>query len=152
VTSGQWRYTAWQFIPQGFTGLTNFILNNRYNDGGPYSWAVQLGFNAATGLVTDDNGRTEIPLNYVTGQWAEIRVDFDLDANTISEYYNGTLLASGVWATGTSPILELGAVDLFANTGSVVYYDDMSLVQIPAPASFALLGLGGLIAGRRRRA
>jgi hypothetical protein len=152
VTSGQWSYTAWQYIPQGFTGLTNFILNNVYNDGGPYQWAVQLGFNSATGLVTDDNGRTEVPINYVVGQWAEIRVDFDLTANTISEYYNGTLLSSGAWAAGVTPVLALGGVDLFANTGSVVYYDDMSLRQIPAPGSLGLLGLAGLVAARRRRA
>lgn len=151
VTSGQWRYTAWQFIPQNYTGLTDFILNSVYNNNGPYQWAVQLGFNATTGLVTDDNGRTENPVNFVRGQWAEIRVDFDLTANTIAEYYNGQLLSTGTWNSTAYPALSFQAVDLFANTGTVVYYDDMSLTQIPAPAGAAVLGLGGLLAARRRR-
>jgi MYXO-CTERM domain-containing protein len=151
VTSGQWSYVAWQYIPQEFTGLTNFIMNNAYNDGGPYQWAVQLGFNATTGLVTDDNGRTENPISFVRGQWAEIRVDFDLTNNTIAEYYNGALLSTGTWNSASYPALAFASVDLFANTGSVVYYDDMSLTPVPAPASLGLLGLAGLVAGRRRR-
>jgi MYXO-CTERM domain-containing protein len=151
VSSGQWSYRAWQFIPQDFTGLTDFILNSQYNNGGPYQWAVQLGFDAATGLVTDDNGRTENSVSFVRGQWAEVRVDFDLTANTIAEYYNGALISSGSWTSNGYTALTFQAVDLFANTGSVVYYDDMSLTQVPAPAGAAVLGLGGLLAARRRR-
>ncbi len=146
VTTGQWSYVAWQFIPTGFTGDTYFILNNVYNHGGPYNWAVQLKFVGTTGRVLDDNGRAENVINYVRGAWAEIRVDFDLNANTLSEYYNGALLASGTWATGGA--IALGGVDLFANNASPVYYDDMTL--IPTPAGLALLGLGAL-ANRRRR-
>lgn len=152
VASGQWSYVAWQYIPQGFTGNTNFILNNAYTDGGPYQWAVQLGFNATTGLVTDDLGRTNNPVSLVFNQWAEIRIDFDLGANTIAEYYNGSLLASGTWNSASYPALALAGVDLYANTGSVVYYDDMSLTAVPAPASLGLIGLSGLVATRRRRA
>lgn len=151
VTSGAWRYTAWQYIPQDFTGVTDFILNSQYNDGGPYQWAVQMGFDATTGRVTDDNGRTSNVVNLVRGQWAEIRVDFDLTANTISEFYNGSLVATGTWNSASYPALALQSVDLYAATGSVVFYDDMSLAQIPTPSGAAVLGLGGLLVARRRR-
>jgi MYXO-CTERM domain-containing protein len=151
VTSGAWSYTAWQFIPQDFTGVTDFILNSQYNNGGPYQWAVQLGFDAATGLVTDDNGRASNTVSFLRGTWAEVRVDFDLTANTIAEYYNGSLVASGTWNSVSYPALAFEGVDLFASTGSVVYYDDMSLTQVPAPAGAAILGLGGLLVTRRRR-
>jgi len=149
VNTGQWTYSAWQFIPQGFSGDTFFILNNVYNDGGPYNWAVQLKFSGSAGTVIDDNGRAGNAVNFVRGQWAEIRVDFDLNANTLSQYYNNSLIASGTWASAGA--IELGAVDLFANNASIVFYDDMSLSRIPAPSAMALFGLGGLVAMRRRR-
>lgn len=152
VTSGQWVYSAYQYIPQEFAGTTYFIMNNLYNDGGPYAWAVQLTFNGTTNMVTDTNGRTGTPIPLVRGAWTQIRVDFDLDANTISQYYNGSLVASGAWASGTTPVLALGAVDLFANNASPVYYDDMDLRGIPAPAALSLMGLAGVFASRRRRA
>ena len=149
ITAGQWSYVAWQYIPQDFTGSTYFILNNVYNNGGPYNWAVQILFDGTTGLVTDDNGRSENVINFTRGAWAEIRVDFDLTNNTLTEYYNGATLATGTWAAGGA--VALGGVDLFASGSSNVYYDDMSLTRVPAPASLALLGLGGLAVGRRRR-
>jgi hypothetical protein len=132
VTTGQWSYRAWQFIPAGWAGDTYFILNNAYVNGGTGTqWAVQMRFQSTTGLVIDDNGRTENPINYVTGQWAEIRVDFDLTANTITEYYNGALLSSGTWTTPTG-LRELQAVDLFANASPAVFYDDISLAPVGA--------------------
>ena len=33
-TSGQWVYTAWQYVPTNFTGQSYFILLNTYNDAG----------------------------------------------------------------------------------------------------------------------
>lgn len=148
VAAGPWTYTAWQYIPGAFTGTTYFILNNMYTDGGPYDWSVQLSFDGATGFVLDDL-RTSAPLPFVRDAWAEIRVEFDLTANTIAQYYNGNLIASGTWTTGTSSLLNLAAVDLYGGTGTNVYYDDMRL--IPAPGGAALLGLAGLVAARRRR-
>ncbi|MFI4872544.1 MAG: PEP-CTERM sorting domain-containing protein [Phycisphaerales bacterium JB061] len=47
------------------------------------------------------------------------------------------------------------AVQSFLNDGNIadisIAVDDASLVLVPAPASAALLGLGGLVAARRRR-
>lgn len=44
--------------------------------------------------------------------------------------------------------LSAGAVDNIANG---LYVDDVSFSRVPTPASTALLGLGGLVATRRRR-
>ena len=152
VTSGAWSFSIDQFIPTSFTGTTYFILNSVYNDGGPYQWAVQLDFNPTTGagLIQDSIRGGSNPVSFVRGQWANIRIDFDLTANTISQYYNGSLIKSGTWATAGYPALSLQGIDLYGGTGTDVYYDNASLV--PAPASLALLGLGGLLAARRRRA
>jgi len=149
VTSGAWSYQISQYIPQGFTGTTYFILNSVYNDGGPYQWAVQLDFPSATGIIADSIRTGEAPITFVTGQWATIRIDFDLTANTISQYYNGNLILASTYATAGYPALTFQGVDLYGGTGTEVFYDNASLV--PAPAALSLLGMAGLFAGRRRR-
>lgn len=147
ANSGVWTYTAHMFIPDNFTGTTYFILTNTYNHGGPYDWSVQLQFPSATPLILDDL-RTEGAVSYVRNQWAEIRVVADLTNDVCDTYYNGTLLSTGTWTTGSASALNIGGVDLFANGSSSVYYDDLSLV--PEPASLSLLALGGLALLRRR--
>jgi len=56
-------------------------------------------------------------------------VEIDLDADWQEFYYNGQLLTAKSWTDGVSGdgALNIGAVDLFANGASSVYYDDMSL-------------------------
>lgn len=148
-TSGQWTLTAHQYIPTGgLTASTYFIVNNEYNHGGPYTWAVQMRFDPLTGMVVDDNRAEVNPIPVVFDQWAEIRLEIDLDTDTLETYYNGTLLSMGTYTLGAGDPLEIANLDLFT-TGGVAYYDDISL--IPAPASAMLLALGGAVAMRRRR-
>ena len=49
-TSGQWVYTAFQFIPTDFQGYSYFILLSDYLDGAGQDnkWAVQLRFDSTT--------------------------------------------------------------------------------------------------------
>ena len=70
----------------------------------------------------------------ITGQWVELRVEIDLDADTQTVFYNNQMLYTGSWTDGQSGggALNIGAVDLFANGASVVYYDDMVLEPIAA--------------------
>ena len=130
-TSGQWIYTAWQYIPSNMTGLSYFILLNHYNDGGPYNWSATVSFDGSTGMMTDFTGGATLP--YTADAWKEIRVEIDLDADTQSFYYDGQLLYSAVWAGyngGTGPAtMEIAAVDLYANGATSVYYDNMSLAR-----------------------
>jgi hypothetical protein len=60
-----------------------------------------------------------------------LRVEIDLNSDNQDFYYNDQLLYSGSWADGVSGggILAIGAVDLFANGASSVFYDDISLVE-----------------------
>lgn len=133
-TSGAWTYTAFVYIPNDLDGLTYFILNNTYEANFDYDWAVEIHMDPGTGMVTEEiqnsygNGTNEVPIVY--DQWVEIRVEFDLDNNTVESYFNSQLLASGDWNIRLGGLLELQAVDLYAPHAATVYYDDMSLEAV----------------------
>jgi hypothetical protein len=134
VTDGQWVYTAWQYIPDNMVGQHYFILLNTYADGGPNNWTLQLCFDSTSGNVFDDSAATcsGNSLPFVTDQWAEIRVEIDLDADLFDLYYNnGLLIDNGIWSQHTSGggDTAIGAVDLWSNGATSVYYDDMSLLE-----------------------
>ena len=126
-TSGVWVYKAWQYIPTSFAGQSYILLLNTYNDGGPYNWSTQVSFNSTTGTVVADPNGESLPL--IVGQWVEIRVVIDLDANQQTFYYGNQLLFQGSWTEGMSGggILNIAAIDLFANNAGPIYYDDLML-------------------------
>ncbi|MEZ4645933.1 MAG: FixG Ig-like domain-containing protein [Chloroflexota bacterium] len=133
-TAGKWVYTAWQYIPGSFSGHTYFILLNTYADAGPNNWSVILCYNSTTGQLIDDtvgDCSTGTAVSYVTNQWAEIRVEIDLDTNWFDLYYNGSLFTSDQWTehVSGSGALNIAAVDLYANGANSVYYDDISLSE-----------------------
>ena len=47
-----------------------------------------------TGLLNSSEGAGDENVPIVMDAWAEIQVDIDLNANTVSSYYNGTPVAS----------------------------------------------------------
>jgi hypothetical protein len=131
IISGVWTYTAWQFIPDDFEGLSYFILLSDYTDGAGQNnkWAVQLGFDSNTGEVISEHGGESLP--YTTGEWIEIRVEIDLDSDWMEIYYEDDLLEEKAYTSSVnndgSGFLKIAAVDLFANLATSVYYDDLSL-------------------------
>ena len=134
-TFGQWTYTAWQYIPEDFVGESAFILLCKYEDSGERIWSTQLRFNADTGVVHSDNDGNELPL--ILGEWVEIRVEIDLDNDIQQIYHAGDLLVEKSWKDGVSGggIANIGAVDLFANFATSIYWDDISLTgDNPIPA------------------
>lgn len=135
-TSGQWVYTAWQYIPDDFAGISYFIMLNSYDDAGAnLNWSAQLKFDSATNQVSNDGGVNPGTLPLVKGQWVELRLEIDLTADTGAVYYDNQLLYQGTWSGQVSGngAVRIGAVDLFANSASVIYYDDMSLVDVTPP-------------------
>lgn len=133
-SAGIWVFTAWQYIPTGFSGQTYFILLNTYNDGGPYNWSCQVSFNSNGNVVLSDGDGGTLPM--IIGQWVELRVEINLDQDLQIFYYNGQMLYQKSWTNGVSGggLLQFGAVDLFANGASSVYYDNLSLLPFePTP-------------------
>ncbi|HSL18528.1 MAG TPA: hypothetical protein VLB51_11545 [Methylomirabilota bacterium] len=132
IDDGYWTLTAWQFIPTGFTGQSYFIVLNQYDAGGAgNNWSVQVYFDPVTSLIVNDGTATELPVSIVTNAWVELRLEIDLENDLQEFYYNGQLLYQGSWSNGVSGagITSIGAINLFANGASSIYYDDLSLVR-----------------------
>lgn len=129
-TSGQWVYTAWQYIPTGFSGQSYFLLLNDYNDGSPYNWSTQLQFDSISNQVISEFEDTTLPL--VLDEWVEIRVEIDLDGDQQTVYYGGQMLTQKSWTEGVTGggTLNIAAVDLYANSATSVYYDNLSLTPL----------------------
>lgn len=150
ATSGKWEFTGKFFMTQNFTGTSYFIMLNQYNHGGPYNWSVQINFDAATGLATEDiRGQATVP--FLKGAWNDLFIGIDLDANKKDVKINGLALASGVDWKDASGQQAIAAIDLYANNAAPVYYDDLALRLVPEPASIAGLALGAMALLRRRR-
>jgi len=66
---------------------------------------------------------------YVIDGWGEVRVEIDFVNDWQDVYYNDVLWLSKSWTNGTSTggILALDAVDLWGESGTAVYYDDLSV-------------------------
>jgi hypothetical protein len=130
VNAGGWRYSAWQYIPNGFTGQTYFILLNAFRDNGSRNWSTQVYFNGSTNRVHSDFDNSEAVL--VKGRWVELRVDIDFAANQQRFFYDGVQLYQKSWTAGTTGggTINLAAVDLYGNGSGPVYYDDLALAAI----------------------
>lgn len=137
LTSGRWTLTAWQYIPTGgLTANVYFILNNVYSHGGPYTWATQLNCSSTTATVTDDL-RTGTPQPIVFDQWVEYRLEIDLGANTVVNYYNGAQVSAGVYNIRGGPV-AIENLNLYS-AGGTCNWDDIRVafaprdLQAPAP-------------------
>ncbi len=140
--SGVWNLRAWQYVPSGLTSTTYFLVQKEYNDGGPYQWSIQLRFDP-DGTVHGDCGAADncTPTTWNANAWNEIYANIDLDADVVELYYNGLLVGSYQWTAGIFGNDSgcpaggcIGAIDLFADGSSPVYYDDLELTAGgPAP-------------------
>jgi len=138
VTGGRWVMKAMQYIPSGTTGNNFFILLNTYADGGAGNdWSVQWNMDLAAGTINLELGSGSAKIVY--DQWVELKFIIDLDGNTIEEYYNGELISTSVWDDNDHD--TIGAIDLYGNSASPVYYDDITIeeyviynAQAPNPA------------------
>ncbi|HOX27052.1 MAG TPA: hypothetical protein PLL30_15135 [Candidatus Krumholzibacteria bacterium] len=127
-STGLWNLVSWMYMPTDFTGQTYYILLNTYAPNGAQNWSVQVSF--SNGQVLNE-GAAGGSLPWVLGQWVELRLEIDLINNIQTFYYNGTVLFVDSWTEGMSGggALNIGALDLYANSASPVYYDEFSLTQ-----------------------
>ncbi len=84
--------------------------------------------------VTEGSGIVDI----IRDQWVEVRVEISLGSNLQSIYYNDVFIETIPWSP-VSGIYEIGALDLFSDGGSSIYWDDLSLEEAQAlqPSTWA---------------
>jgi len=154
VNAGSWTMEAKQYIASGQSGLSYYIIMNRYvpgSNGDSAAWSAQLKFNLASGVVNDDFRGGSLPIAF--NQWSDLRFDIDLDANTVQTYYNGSLLSSGAWMRGPSSSRAIAAIDLYSGDNNFTYYDNISLspdVPTPGVPGAVALVLAGICVRLRR--
>lgn len=145
-TAGIYTITAQMYIPGDFSGRTYFIFENAYTDAvdpNILSWSVQVAFDSTTGNVENEQGAADPgSLPYVTGEWVPIQLVVDLDADTQTFSYNGQVLYTGSWTDqfpdqNVAGSLNIGSIDLYANSATPVYYDNIS-IAVGAPAEFGV--------------
>ena len=139
---GKAKFVAWQYLPDDNLGVegmnTFFILMNNYN--------------LTNGLLQDDMTAAVEDMPIVFNQWVEIIIDIDFDLNTYDAYYDGNVLSTGTQYMNPADVnheLRLAALDLWADAGVPVYYDNLRAV--PEPSVFLLVGLGLLALIRRKK-
>ncbi len=127
--SGKWVFSTMVYVPVEMFEISYFILLNTYpaDISHPENWSLQIEFDGGAGVVKDFDSPNAIPL--IKGEWAEVRVEIDLDADVQTTYYNGVELVTKSWTGGVEPGGEpnIAAVDLWANGATSVYYDDIVL-------------------------
>lgn len=128
LAGGRYEVSAMQYIPEGATGETYFILLNRYADhASDNDWSVQLNFDLDAGVVAAELMGEGLTADVVYGRWVELRFRVDLIRNTCDWYYAGALIGSQAWDDDGHGTLQ--AIDLFGNGASPVYYDDITITQ-----------------------
>ena len=111
------------------------------------NWSVNL-FTDISGNVIESDEVPGSSVALLKNQWVDIRFEINLTANSVTSYYNNTLLATHPWQSGG--INELRALDLYPDEGAgtaqvgPVFYDNVQLTLVPEPSTIGLLLLGGL--------
>lgn len=90
-------------------------------------------------------------LNFVAPNTQASPTEVAIDGNAAG---NRTLVSATItgltWNPGETLVLQWNGIDQSGQDDGLAI-DDVSFVAVPAPGALALLGLGGLLAGRRRR-
>jgi len=149
VNSGLWTLSLKQYLPSTSSGSTWTILLNQYPNN--LNWSVQVLSDLSAGLigVFDGAGNQQgATLNLVKDQWVDLRFEINLSGNSVTSYYNNTLIGTMPWQSGG--INELQGMDLYPDesqgTAQVgpIYYDNFQLTAVPEPSTLGLLLVGGL--------
>jgi len=127
TTAGRWTLTYNHYIPTGYAGNAAMYISQG---------SMPDNFNEGVYLDAKPDGKLYYgadTADLVYDAWAEIKLDIDLDADTVAASYNGTEFHTGSWNTAALPAAALGGVNFWATgpaaglTGAT-YYDDFEVV------------------------
>ncbi|MFO0858006.1 MAG: LamG-like jellyroll fold domain-containing protein [Phycisphaerales bacterium] len=139
VNGGIWSLRAMVYVPQSSTGAGYLSMLNTYDDppGSPlstYRWSVDITFNADNNTVSVFRSPATRPL--IRDRWVEVRVDINLDTDSVNISYDGdTFITGKSWINGSSDAgqARIQAIDLYGgeptNSGiTAMYWDAISLM------------------------
>jgi hypothetical protein len=138
IAGGQWTLSVWTYTPTGsLDGY--FIMMNQYGDAATDNWSVQIRFNGDAAdplgnVVESQFDGTTLPI--IPDQWIELRVEIDLDADTVNSFYNGAPLGQNLtWTNNVSAngTLTIECIDLYSFSSEGFRWDDLSLQEAAAP-------------------
>ena len=139
ATSGTWIFEAWIYAPSSFDGQCDIMVMNSYAHGGPYEWGSQVlveGQNSTVSCNCGGAGASSTPLP--RDRWIEIRKVIDLDGDTATIYFDGTLFSAYTWTGGTfgapaHPIPSIEGLDIYVypniGTDPGLFIDDVRLYR-----------------------
>lgn len=139
IDSGKWMIVTDVYTPSSFIGKVYFLVMNYYQDGGPYQWAVQVGFNGDSVEVQCDCGSgTPSTTPLLFDEWVEFRVVVDFSIDETEVYYGDILLGTYPWTagpygSGSYGLPQIDAVDLYSDANNYphvteVYFDNVRVV------------------------
>jgi len=137
-TSGKYKVSHYNYVPTGNLGFFNVLQDFA---GAGSSWGLQVFFNTAATATVDAGGASSATFTYSYDTWNYNEVFVDLDLDYAEYYFNGNLIVSWVWSTGTfgvGTLNQLGGVNLFAwddgGAGNPThYYDDFGFSKLDPP-------------------
>jgi len=154
---------------QSFAGTTTLAIGGAASGG-------SFAFQGAAGQGVTNNGAQAI-VSFDGSSWSGLSIDFarrgtstGFSSLTIELFDGGTLIDTVALILGaqssswTSNSYAMSALDGVTNASVVFTFDgatsdtgnnrldNITVNGVPSPSAMALLGLGGLVAGRRRRA
>jgi hypothetical protein len=116
-------------MPSSAAGTGWINLMNTYCPSANGHWSTATRFNVIGGVV---QAWTLEVLPLQPDAWVEYRCEFDLTNDTLTEYYDGqALVTNKPWTSNVGPggVLACVALDLFSETASGFYIDDVVLKQ-----------------------
>lgn len=143
------RVTGRFYVSSTGLATTGWTLSGTFGNAGFIGQLILIGDSVVTlGLASSIVGSVPI----TRGTWHTFEHVMDYSTGIQSASVNGTFVGDGPFA---SPSTTLAIYGFGLNTPSggtdQLSLDDLSITSIPTPGPLAVLGLGGMIAARRRR-
>ena len=143
------------FLPSTSTS-TSWHGIRAFNAAGSLLGGLQFRNSDGASIITNAGGQNFLlGLSIPRGQWVSVAMGLDFVSGRISYNVNGSVFVSVLTTTVGAALGDVDLVSVASGAsaaGGVAFTDDFRVAAIPAPGAAALMGIGGLLCVRRRRA